>query len=665
MGLDSALRQGGSLFDTPRFGEIVDRPELHERQAADLARALQYEVGVLVQQTARGQASPFVRGLTGQQVLILVDGVRLNNPTFRAGPNQYFNLVDPGQVERIEIIRGPQSVLWGSDALGGVINIVTRTADAQRGMEEGVYFAPSLWQLFSTADTASYTRGNLEGWVGIGGVFAGASFLNVNELDRGGHLGTQPFTNYDQYAGDIKFNALLNDDLMLTAALQHLEQDGVPRSDRFPPFVFQGTAAPRPTFFDPQQRDLTYLRLQGLADCLLFDAISTTFSYQRNKESSTEFEPTVVPNRLTVLEFEDESLGYTLVFAKDCEWLGRFTYGGDWYYDDLRAFRNRYTAPAFVVPAPQNPQFPDDSRYIRAGGFLNWDVDLTARLRGEFGVRFEHAHADGTINNVSGLKTPFSVNFNDWIGSAGLSYELVETLRLVGSISEGFRAPNLDDLTSDNTILQGSLDLPSLDVQPEHSITYEVGLKLDDPRMRGQVVQFWTDLQDTILRQRISGVLPGTGNFIRDNFDSYIYGTEFAGELLLTEDGWSVYGNFWYLFGRDRDRDEPFSRIPPAQGVAGVRWREEERRFYIDLFTWLVRHQDRLATQNLGDARFPVGGNAGYGLLNFRAGAMLDSEDHHRLTLSLENIFDKAYRVLGSGVDGPGFNAILGYEWQR
>lgn len=85
-------------------------------------QALQNEVGVLMQSMAAGQASPFIRGLTGRQVLLLVDGIRLNNSVYRRGPNQYFNTIDPGMVDHIEVLRGRGSVLWGSDAIGGAIN---------------------------------------------------------------------------------------------------------------------------------------------------------------------------------------------------------------------------------------------------------------------------------------------------------------------------------------------------------------------------------------------------------------------------------------------------------------------------------------------------------------------------------------------------------------
>ena len=303
-GLNGASRGEKSLFDQSNLGTITDFGTLREKMAGDMFRALQNEVGVTMQATGRGQSSPFLRGVTGQQVLILVDGIRVNNQAFRAGPNQYFNTIDPGQVERIEVLRGAGSVPWGGDAIGGVINIVTRGANP----DGGNYGGGSFRNFFSTSDSAWYGRANVEGWVGSTGVFAGGSYMDVHDLDRGGSLGRQPFTSFDQYAGDIKINRMIGDDQMLTFALSHFEQQNLPRSDRFAPFVFNRPGnTPRPTFFDPQQRDLAYVRWQGYAynDNALFDLFSVTGSYTRTKEGLQE---TRSATRLDQGEFTDNAL---------------------------------------------------------------------------------------------------------------------------------------------------------------------------------------------------------------------------------------------------------------------------------------------------------------------------------------------------------------------
>ncbi len=110
-GLNSAIRGERSLFDQSNMSTIVDEELLREKMAPDMFRALQNEVGVLVQATGRGQASVFLRGVTGQQVLVLIDGVRQNNAVLRAGPNQYFNTVDPGQVDLSKALHGHKDII--------------------------------------------------------------------------------------------------------------------------------------------------------------------------------------------------------------------------------------------------------------------------------------------------------------------------------------------------------------------------------------------------------------------------------------------------------------------------------------------------------------------------------------------------------------------------
>ncbi|MPZ20510.1 MAG: TonB-dependent receptor plug domain-containing protein [Luteitalea sp.] len=118
----------GTMTDVDRTGPIVTvrtASDFRQRPLATIGNALEGAAGVMVQQSTYGQVSPFLRGLTGYQVLNLVDGVRLNNTTFRSGPNQYLALVDPSQGERIEAMLGPASAQFGSDAMGGAIQVVT------------------------------------------------------------------------------------------------------------------------------------------------------------------------------------------------------------------------------------------------------------------------------------------------------------------------------------------------------------------------------------------------------------------------------------------------------------------------------------------------------------------------------------------------------------
>jgi hemoglobin/transferrin/lactoferrin receptor protein len=518
----------------------------------------------------------------------------------------------------------------------------------------GGYQGASFTQVYNTSNAKSYSRMNVEGWVGNRGVFAGGSFLNVRDLDTGFEsIGRQPGTNYQQFAGDIKLNYFTARNALLTLSLQHLEQEDLPRSDRFPGFpgdLNNSNSAGGARFFDPQQRDLAYARYQMLYPNEAIDVLTATVSYHRQREAQTRGMPVTTRAQ----EIDVETFGLNLVAAKQLgPAFGKLTYGVDLYHDEVDS--------PFSGSAP-GPIIPDDASYTRAGVFANWEVPLTDRLNAVAGGRFEYIELEATpVLDINTNPTPVFIepNFDDLVGHIGLNYEVNQCLRLVGSISEGFRAPNLDELTANNpNVLQQGMDLPSLGLAPEHSVTYEVGAKTDFDRLRTQTFVFWTDLDNNIVP-----VTAGANQFTRDNQDSYIQGVEFDGELLLDR-GWSLYGNFWYIYGKNELTGAPLSRIPPTQGILGLRWRGAESHNYFTVYTWMVDRQDRLdPVRDLSDERIPPGGTPGYATLNIRAGRTLGCYDQHRLSLSLENITDQPYLVHGSGVFGTGFTAQLGYTW--
>ncbi len=662
-GPSSALRSTRSLLDSPQAVSIIDSIELSERQPRTMIEALEREVGVLMQRTGNGQASPFVRGLTGPQTLILIDGIRLNNSTFRFGPNQYLGTVDPGMIDRIEVVRGPQSVLWGSDAIGGVINIVTRSADTGQCN----YAFGEFVERFSTADTGSYTRVNVDASRGSVGVFGGASYLNVNNIHRGGGLGTQEFTDYSQYAGDVKLDYLLDTRQMLTFAVQHHEQMDVPRTDKWPDEYRR---------FDPQQRDLGYVRWQATEPGGIFEACMLTVSFQQNKEGTIKRKP---PESLRedIGEFVVGTTGANLVLTSNLGVAGKLTYGIDWYHDEVDAekFRYDYSSDPTVVSVLV-PQYPDDAWYERFGTFLEWDLPLTSRLTAVAGVRYSNIETGATVAlfdpedpTEDPVDTPINPNFQDWTGSLGLNYKINRCLRLVGSVSEGFRAPSLDELTAVSDNVNEGIDIPNPDLTPETSINYEVGMKFDYQRLRAQTFYFWTDLEGLVARQVVATIPDpddptATIDILqrRNVAQAELNGYELGAQYLVTP-RWSLYGNMTYIIGQNLTDDEALSRIPPTQGIIGVRWRDEQHRRWFDVYGWLVAEQDRLSERDERDSRIPDGGTPAYATLNCRFGHTFGK--HHHVTLGIDNILNAAYRVHGSGVDGPGISGVFAYELRR
>ena len=287
-GLDGGTRGGPiSLFENPRSIDVVTEQDITERAPTDMGAALELTPGVMIQRTGRGQSSPFIRGLTGNQVLILVDGVRMTNATFRAGPNQYFNTIDPNMVERVDVIRGPGSVLYGGDAIGGVINVITKKSTIT-GYD---WTTGTTTQRFSSADLGYTGRVNVEGSVGRSGIFAGGGYGTYNDLDIGGapdtppgfDPGRQPATSWRYNSADLKFNYAVTEFDEFVFGWQYYEAEDVFRTDRF--------VQDRETIFDPQRRDLLFVRMQGTGNNTPISSYQITGSLHRTKEGRRDERP--------------------------------------------------------------------------------------------------------------------------------------------------------------------------------------------------------------------------------------------------------------------------------------------------------------------------------------------------------------------------------------
>jgi hemoglobin/transferrin/lactoferrin receptor protein len=135
----TASRDEETIFEVPYTAHSIEATRFNDqRWVRSLPDALTETPGVLVQKTGYAQSSPFIRGFTGFRTLLMLDGIRLNNAVFREGPNQYFSTIDQYTVDRLEIIKGPASSLYGSDAIGGTINVITRNPEMLPWPETGV-----------------------------------------------------------------------------------------------------------------------------------------------------------------------------------------------------------------------------------------------------------------------------------------------------------------------------------------------------------------------------------------------------------------------------------------------------------------------------------------------------------------------------------------------
>jgi len=224
----TGARHDQRLIDSARQIVVVTADALRRRNYRSTPDALADLVGVFVQETNDGSGSPIIRGLIGNQILLLVDGIRLNNASYRLGPNQYLNTVDINQIERIEVVRGAGSVLYGSDALGGVVNIITPAA----GRAAGTGALGARWfSRLASANTSGIGRAEVSARTGPVGYIGGVTFKRFGELRGGRDTGVQPLTGYDEWDGDAKAAWRLSAHQELIVAGQRVTQRDVRRAD--------------------------------------------------------------------------------------------------------------------------------------------------------------------------------------------------------------------------------------------------------------------------------------------------------------------------------------------------------------------------------------------------------------------------------------------------
>jgi hemoglobin/transferrin/lactoferrin receptor protein len=272
----TGTRNERDTFSTPSAMSVVTSEELERQSFGTAADALNETAGVQIQKTTQGQGSPIIRGLTGYQTLILIDGVRLNSSTFRSGPNQYMATIDPGQIYRIEVMRGHGSSLYGTSAMGGVINVLTKSPVI---MPKGFSLIPHVSTKFSSADSAKNARIEfVGGYKNLGFVFGGSykdvgnikpgkgydiqlpnkkfyitSQSNPKNLPEGAWLvDTESPTSWKEKDGDVKLNYLIADGQDIKLAYQAVRQKDIPRYDKL------GDKEYDIFLFTPQNRDLIY-----------------------------------------------------------------------------------------------------------------------------------------------------------------------------------------------------------------------------------------------------------------------------------------------------------------------------------------------------------------------------------------------------------------------
>ena len=658
----TASRAERDVLEIPESVNLVSSREIRERNSKTSAESLREEVGVCVQKTNHGGGSAIIRGLSSNQILLLVDGIRLNNSIYRLGNHQYLTTIDHQMVEKIEVVRGPTSVLYGSDALGGTVNLITRKPPVDDN--EKSLGVRSLLR-YATADQEKTVRGEVISSNSRYAFSTAVSLKQFGDLRRGANGNdheisgielVQSPTGFGGYDIDTKLITNLADNQTITLAHQFSKQEKVPRYDKY---HYNGYHR---WFFHPQDRMLTYAVYENKDINIIFDAVRATASLHLQKEGrkTQKNESSLIQNELD----EVATKGFSVSGIRERD-RHQIVAGAELYHDDVASERS-YSDPLTGTGTDDNRgRYPDDATHLSIGLYLQDEMKMTDRWMLKLGVRQSQYRAEFDMNSAA----LYSQTFSSFTGAVGSVFRLSNYVSANLNLAQAFRAPNLSDMAKLGESKGDIYEVPNPDLQPEKLMNIDMGLKISTESMRVDFTVYRSFITD--LLASVDATYAGADTIVIDSQmfnvktkknlgEAIIQGTEIAVDYSLSG-SLSFRGNLTTTYGENITYNEPVGGIPPIFGLAGVRW--SRGRFFLDGYSRFAARQDRLSADDLDDPRIPPEGTPGWFTLNLRGGVTL--RQSLIVQIACENILDRNYREHGSGVNSPGRNWVISFQMTR
>ena len=610
---------------------VLTFKNLKKYQVRTTPEALMNSTGVFIQKSTHGAGSPFVRGLTGNQTLILIDGIRLNNSTFRYGPNQYLNTIDPFSLDRIEVLRGSGSVAYGSDALGGTVQLFTSNPEFT---SKTTFNANALTRFASNDMEKTFHSDFAFGSKNIA-TKTGLSIRDFGDIVGGDTTGKQFPTGYKELAFDFKGKFRLSKNWETTIAHQLVQQKNIPLYYRIHLENFLINE------FSSQKRSLSYFKLNGKTDSKLLKSVDLTASLQNTSEQrNTQKKGSDI---LRVETDKVETFGFSMNVISSISKGWTANSGIEFYQDVVNSERYDQNVLTNSIKKSRG-LYPDNSKFQSYAIYSlhhiqkdKWQFNFGGRLNG-----FKINITDDNLGNV--IVEPNALVYN-----LSLAYGLSQNASVYSSFSTGFRSPNIDDMGTLG-IVDFRYEVPKYDLKPEKSYNFEVGYKLRKDRFAASLALFNTDLADLITRIKVENQqINGINIYRKENVEkAYIRGFEAEMEYLLSNKI-KFYGNLSYAFGKNITKNEPVRRIPPMNGKLGIEYRKNT--FFIRPEVWFASEQSRLAQGDEDDIRIGKSGTKGWITTNIFTGF---DQKNYAINLSIQNINNADYRTHGSGINGVG-----------
>ena len=698
---------------------IVNQKSIVTQSPATGADLLLLAPNVRLQKSQGGGGSPVLRGFEANRLLLVVDGVRLNNAIYRSGHIQNAITVDPNSIDRVEVIYGSSSVGYGSDALGGVVHYYTKTPKINNNKPLTNAFSSTynsaqnaLISHFETEASfkkwASYTSltyssfGDLKmgenrqhGFTDWGLVPA---YSRNNETTYFAQPSSNPNPHLQKNVGYTQFDLLEKVVINLPKASQLLlnfqlsNSSNIPRFDKLNEYAY-GNLRFAEWFYGPQKRALFSPQLKLFPKNKFLYKGTITAAYQALEESRIQRKFNSLTRENQKEKVKVLSLNGDFEVAK--KERSSIAYGFELVNNriistamgkDLVISGNKITSFNNFRPIPT--RYPSDgSRYNTAALYANYRFDFSSKTTFSLGGRFTTTHLKANWKETALIDADLNkVNVkNDALtGSFSVSYRPKNPWRINLLLSSGFRSPNVDDLGKIREN-KGVLLVPNTDLKPEYVYNIDGGIAYTSAQknMYFNLRFYHTSLRDYIGRMAYevatdqTTLAPGTVEFSNDIVTTQantnigngrIYGLSFEGGLKLFE-GLDLNGNFTYTHAARNEMIGALPSILPFYGGAVLHYKKDAFNLNLNyIFNSRKNKEDYSSGGEDGLEETPLittvdnqavfAGTPKWSIFSLRGNYQLNKTV--LLNAAVENIFDLHYRTFASGISAPGRSFIMG-----
>ena len=671
--------------------EQISAQQIAFRNSQNAADMLIQTGQVFVQKSQAGGGSPVLRGFESNRILLVIDGVRMNNAIFRGGHLQNVLRIDQSMLERTEILMGPSSVVYGSDALGGVIHFRTLTPKLNSGFKGNAYvryssanqektghvnlsYGGAKWSYlggFTYSDFGDVKQGaqRLEKYPTFGQLPAYAERQNDQDVAiTNPNPNVQVGSAYSQWDFYNKFTYQPSDFIRHTLNVQYSTTGNVPRYDRLTE-VASGLPRFAEWYYGPEKRFLTSYQLEMTKSNPFYNRAQLTIAYQDIEESRISRRFKNNSRKSQIEKVKVYSLNYDALKKVGIQEL---KYGVEATYNDVNS-------TAFTTNISTNAITGADTRYPNGGSqmhsfafYLTDQISLQDKWHLHAGLRYSMIGLSAKFGSKEFFPFPFDdvkQSPNALSGNAGIVFTPSPKTKINALFSTGFRTPNVDDLAKVFESTAGSLIVPNPSLKPEYTYNYEVGIsQLFGNIARLEASAYYTQLRDAIVTDAftLNGqsqiTYNGTLSKITANQNkrsAYVQGfnvnifLKLSKTLQLTSTINRVIGKI----KNDAGETTPLDHIPPTYGRTSLLY--QGKRFQAEAFS-LYNGWKYLSDYNLGgednQQYATADGMPAWMTLNVRTS--FDVNKYLSLQVACENILDRNYRYFASGISAPGRNFI-------